>query len=203
MRVDSAKPPQQVHYDTRPDAVRAQEWMKGEDTFNCDFVKGLGLWHCRGPPPLLTPPCRTIYFPSLQLDRRFLGVRDAQRRTLRLWIYMMKFKPNQTRTYDGEGFKRRAACLCFRNDTEDEVRTDWTTFLLSRVNKAGCMTQNITQHEVRFNFPCVWTTTRVVDAVRAEVNRTIRPGNQRGPRLWKQDPAGRSHSHFLPGSQST
>lgn len=35
---------------------------------------------------------------------------------------MMKFKANQTRTYDGEGFKRRAACLCFRNDKEDEVR---------------------------------------------------------------------------------
>ncbi|KAM8861322.1 nudix (nucleoside diphosphate linked moiety X)-type motif 4a isoform 2-T2 [Synchiropus picturatus] len=34
---------------------------------------------------------------------------------------MMKFKPNQTRTYDGEGFKRRAACLCFKNETEDEV----------------------------------------------------------------------------------
>ncbi|XP_061679011.1 nudix (nucleoside diphosphate linked moiety X)-type motif 4a isoform X2 [Syngnathoides biaculeatus] len=34
---------------------------------------------------------------------------------------MMKFKPNQTRTYDCEGFKRRAACLCFRNDSEDEV----------------------------------------------------------------------------------
>ncbi|CAL8357026.1 unnamed protein product [Lota lota] len=34
---------------------------------------------------------------------------------------MMKFKPNQTRTYDGEGFKRRAACLCFKNEREDEV----------------------------------------------------------------------------------
>ncbi|XP_028304311.1 nudix (nucleoside diphosphate linked moiety X)-type motif 4a [Gouania willdenowi] len=34
---------------------------------------------------------------------------------------MMKFKPNQTRTYDGEGFKRRAACVCFRNEREDEV----------------------------------------------------------------------------------
>lgn len=33
----------------------------------------------------------------------------------------MKFKPNQTRTYDGEGFKRRAACLCFKNEKEDEV----------------------------------------------------------------------------------
>ncbi|XP_046889569.1 nudix (nucleoside diphosphate linked moiety X)-type motif 4a isoform X2 [Hypomesus transpacificus] len=37
------------------------------------------------------------------------------------WDYMMKFKPNQTRTYDGEGFKRRAACLCFKNEKEDEV----------------------------------------------------------------------------------
>uniref|UniRef100_A0A673I4D3 diphosphoinositol-polyphosphate diphosphatase n=1 Tax=Sinocyclocheilus rhinocerous TaxID=307959 RepID=A0A673I4D3_9TELE len=30
-------------------------------------------------------------------------------------------KSNQTRTYDGDGFKKRAACLCFRNDTEQEV----------------------------------------------------------------------------------
>lgn len=35
---------------------------------------------------------------------------------------MMKFKPNQTRTYDREGYKKRAACLCFKNDREDEVR---------------------------------------------------------------------------------
>ena len=34
---------------------------------------------------------------------------------------MMKFKPNQTRTYDGEGFKKRAACLCFKNEREEEV----------------------------------------------------------------------------------
>lgn len=34
---------------------------------------------------------------------------------------MMKMKSNQTRTYDGDGFKKRAACLCFRNDTEKEV----------------------------------------------------------------------------------
>ena len=35
---------------------------------------------------------------------------------------MMTFKPNQTRTYDREGFKKRAACLCFRSEQEDEVR---------------------------------------------------------------------------------
>ncbi|XP_029803404.1 diphosphoinositol polyphosphate phosphohydrolase NUDT4B-like [Suricata suricatta] len=33
----------------------------------------------------------------------------------------MKFKPNQTRTYDREGFKKRAVCLCFRSEQEDEV----------------------------------------------------------------------------------
>uniref|UniRef100_A0A3Q3K0G8 diphosphoinositol-polyphosphate diphosphatase n=1 Tax=Monopterus albus TaxID=43700 RepID=A0A3Q3K0G8_MONAL len=33
----------------------------------------------------------------------------------------MKLKPNQTRTYDCEGFKKRAACLCFKNEREDEV----------------------------------------------------------------------------------
>ncbi|TNM91305.1 hypothetical protein fugu_019685 [Takifugu bimaculatus] len=35
--------------------------------------------------------------------------------------YKMKLKPNQTRTYDGEGFKKRAACLCFKNEREEEV----------------------------------------------------------------------------------
>uniref|UniRef100_A0A3B4FST4 diphosphoinositol-polyphosphate diphosphatase n=1 Tax=Pundamilia nyererei TaxID=303518 RepID=A0A3B4FST4_9CICH len=34
---------------------------------------------------------------------------------------MMKLKPNQTRTYDGDGFKKRAACLCFKNEREEEV----------------------------------------------------------------------------------
>uniref|UniRef100_A0A8C5A440 Nudix hydrolase domain-containing protein n=1 Tax=Gadus morhua TaxID=8049 RepID=A0A8C5A440_GADMO len=34
---------------------------------------------------------------------------------------MMKVKSNQTRTYDGDGFKKRAACLCFRSCSEEEV----------------------------------------------------------------------------------
>uniref|UniRef100_A0A3Q3WPX6 Nudix hydrolase domain-containing protein n=1 Tax=Mola mola TaxID=94237 RepID=A0A3Q3WPX6_MOLML len=34
---------------------------------------------------------------------------------------MMKMKSNQTRTYDGDGYKKRAACLCFRSETEEEV----------------------------------------------------------------------------------
>lgn len=33
----------------------------------------------------------------------------------------MKHKSNQTRTYDGDGFKKRAACLCFRSESEEEV----------------------------------------------------------------------------------
>lgn len=39
----------------------------------------------------------------------------------RVTASMMKFKPNQTRTYDREGYKKRAACLCFRSEREDEV----------------------------------------------------------------------------------
>ncbi|CAB1336439.1 unnamed protein product [Coregonus sp. 'balchen'] len=34
---------------------------------------------------------------------------------------MMKIKSNQTRTYDGDGYKKRAACLCFKNESEEEV----------------------------------------------------------------------------------
>lgn len=34
---------------------------------------------------------------------------------------MVKEKPNSIRTYDAEGFKRRAACLCVKDDNEAEV----------------------------------------------------------------------------------
>lgn len=34
---------------------------------------------------------------------------------------MVKEKPNSIRTYDEEGYRRRAACLCFRDETEQEV----------------------------------------------------------------------------------
>ncbi|KAM8975792.1 diphosphoinositol polyphosphate phosphohydrolase 1 [Pelodytes ibericus] len=34
---------------------------------------------------------------------------------------MMKLKNNQTRTYDRDGYKKRAACVCFRNGAEEEV----------------------------------------------------------------------------------
>lgn len=33
----------------------------------------------------------------------------------------MKQKNNQIRTYDRDGFKKRAACVCFRDGAEDEV----------------------------------------------------------------------------------
>ncbi|OQR70322.1 diphosphoinositol polyphosphate phosphohydrolase 1-like [Tropilaelaps mercedesae] len=40
----------------------------------------------------------------------------------------MKEKPNSTRTYDADGFRRRAACLCVRDGAETEtvlaVRSD-------------------------------------------------------------------------------
>lgn len=34
---------------------------------------------------------------------------------------MVKEKPNSTRTYDDEGYRQRAACLCVRNEDEAEV----------------------------------------------------------------------------------
>lgn len=35
---------------------------------------------------------------------------------------MVKEKPNSTRMYDEDGFRRRAACICVRSDLETEVR---------------------------------------------------------------------------------
>jgi len=34
---------------------------------------------------------------------------------------MVKEKPNSTRTYDEDGFRKRAACLCVRSEDETEV----------------------------------------------------------------------------------
>jgi len=40
------------------------------------------------------------------------------------WYYkMVKEKPNSIRTYDADGFRKRAACLCVRDETEQEVGT--------------------------------------------------------------------------------
>ncbi|XP_014215053.1 diphosphoinositol polyphosphate phosphohydrolase 1 [Copidosoma floridanum] len=34
---------------------------------------------------------------------------------------MVKEKPNSIRIYDSEGYRRRAACICVKNDLEEEV----------------------------------------------------------------------------------
>lgn len=34
---------------------------------------------------------------------------------------MVKEKPNSIRLYDEEGFRRRAACICVRSESETEV----------------------------------------------------------------------------------
>ncbi|CAI6369136.1 unnamed protein product [Macrosiphum euphorbiae] len=47
----------------------------------------------------------------------------------------MKDKPNSTRIYDEDGFRRRAACICVRNDS-DEVLTS-ATALREVVEEAG------------------------------------------------------------------
>ncbi|XP_025912529.1 diphosphoinositol polyphosphate phosphohydrolase 1 isoform X2 [Apteryx rowi] len=49
---------------------------------------------------------------------------------------MMKLKSNQTRTYDGDGYKKRAACLCFRSESEEECHTD-----CSLLHGSGCSDQ--------------------------------------------------------------
>ncbi|XP_035763638.1 diphosphoinositol polyphosphate phosphohydrolase NUDT4B [Neolamprologus brichardi] len=54
---------------------------------------------------------------------------------------MMKLKPNQTRTYDGDGFKKRAACLCFKNEREEEVRKDPSVTLFSCILSTICSPQ--------------------------------------------------------------
>lgn len=40
---------------------------------------------------------------------------------------MVKEKPNSTRIYDKDGFRRRAACICVRSESEAEV-----SYLLSQ-----------------------------------------------------------------------
>lgn len=41
--------------------------------------------------------------------------------TISLYLQMVKEKPNSTRIYDKDGFRRRAACICVRAENEDEV----------------------------------------------------------------------------------
>ena len=38
-----------------------------------------------------------------------------------IWVAMVKEKPNSTRIYDEEGFRRRAACICVKSELEKEV----------------------------------------------------------------------------------
>lgn len=53
--------------------------------------------------------------------RLFYVVKLSRTFELRRPPKMMKLKSNQTRTYDGDGYKKRAACLCFRSEAEEEV----------------------------------------------------------------------------------
>lgn len=67
------------------------------------------------PPPCQPPPFRPRASPSSGLPEPPSPAAPSERR-------MMKLKSNQTRTYDGDGYKKRAACLCFRSESEEEVR---------------------------------------------------------------------------------
>ncbi|XP_016406119.1 diphosphoinositol polyphosphate phosphohydrolase 1-like isoform X2 [Sinocyclocheilus rhinocerous] len=57
---------------------------------------------------------------------------------------MIKLKSNQTRTYDRDGYKQRAACLCFRSEREEEVTPAITaphkrTLMLRGLSAAACV----------------------------------------------------------------
>lgn len=39
-----------------------------------------------------------------------------------LIVNMVKEKPNSTRVFDSDGFRRRAACICVRSELETEVK---------------------------------------------------------------------------------
>ena len=54
---------------------------------------------------------------------------------------MVKEKPNSIRTYDEEGYRRRAACLCFKDETEQEVNVNIILGL-----PWGCKIYNMHQH---------------------------------------------------------
>ena len=49
---------------------------------------------------------------------------------------MVKEKPNSIRIYDSEGYRRRAACICVKNDLEDEVSQQMALDILPFINIA-------------------------------------------------------------------
>lgn len=54
---------------------------------------------------------------------------------------MVKEKPNSTRIYDEEGFRRRAACICVRSEDETEVIIRRRPFVL--VTESACSAKNV------------------------------------------------------------
>lgn len=47
---------------------------------------------------------------------------------------MVKEKPNSIRIYDSEGYRRRAACICVKNDLEDEVSQQMAVDIIPFIN---------------------------------------------------------------------
>lgn len=53
--------------------------------------------------------------------RLFMNLRRGLKRECPRYNNMVKEKANSIRIYDSEGYRRRAACICVKNDLEDEV----------------------------------------------------------------------------------
>lgn len=47
---------------------------------------------------------------------------------------MVKEKPNSTRIYDEDGFRRRAAAICVKDDLENEVSLFYSKLLFINTN---------------------------------------------------------------------
>lgn len=61
--------------------------------------------------------------PTLSAFANFFGCAELSIALLIVSIcfQMVKEKPNSTRIYDKDGFRRRAACICVRAENEAEV----------------------------------------------------------------------------------
>lgn len=68
---------------------------------------------------------------------------------------MVKEKPNSIRIYDSEGYRRRAACICVKNDLEDEVSQQMAVWVSSLKFTCGVFYIFFIYIFVRFDFVAI------------------------------------------------
>lgn len=67
---------------------------------------------------------------------------------------MVKKKTKTLRTYDQDGFQRRAACLCFRDESEQEVSFKKILLLKGKYTDTHCQKKNeqVERDSLEFSF---------------------------------------------------